>query len=210
MSANYDVPAQTITVETEIKKSRFITWIAHASNKAEALLFIRRIRQQYPDATHHCTAYIAGSPQGVAAIAFDDDGEPSGTAGKPMLNVLMHKGIGEIVAVVVRYYGGIQLGASGLVRAYSGAVQSACEQLPLKQRIFLKQGWLSFEYGLEQSIRHCLDIHGVALLDYHYSEQVTLVIAVEDSKIAHLAQDIQELSRGQITIQWKDDVISTL
>lgn len=103
MSADYVVPAQVITVETEVKKSRFITCLSPAHSRKEALAFVEEKRIQYPDATHHCSAFVAGAPDGGAVVGFDDDGEPSGTAGRPMLNVLQHKRIGDVVAVVVRY-----------------------------------------------------------------------------------------------------------
>lgn len=205
MSADYDVPAETIVVETEVKKSRFITWLAPAASRAEALEFILSIRQRYPDARHHCTAFIAGPPQGGAAIAFDDDGEPSGTAGKPMLNVLMHKDIGEIVAVVVRYFGGIKLGAGGLVRAYSGAVQAACKQLPLTRRISLREGVLSCDYAQEQMVRHILEQQKVQLQDCRYAEQVVMAIAAPGGLCEALSDQIMEASRGQIEIKWQDE-----
>ena len=168
MSVDYMVPAQAVSVETEVKKSRFITYIAPATSRSEAIAYIASIRRQYPDASHHCTAFIAGSPKGGAAIAFDDDGEPSGTAGKPMLNVLLHKQIGEVVAVIVRYFGGVKLGTGGLVRAYSAGVQSACEQLPLKARVRLKEGYLTCDYALEQAVRFCLKQNGALLQQCEY------------------------------------------
>lgn len=205
MSADYDVPAETIVVETEVKKSRFITYLAPAASRSEALEYIQSIRQKYPDANHHCTAFVAGPPQGGAAIAFDDDGEPSGTAGKPMLNVLMHKDIGEIVAVVVRYFGGIKLGAGGLVRAYSGAVQAACEQLPLTRRVSLREGVLSCDYAREQMVRHILDQQKIQLQDCQYAEQVVMTIAAPGALCEALSDQMMEASRGQIQIKWQDE-----
>lgn len=205
MSPHYLVPAQTIRDELEIKKSRFITYLARASDKAEAQAFIRKIQQKYPDATHHCTAYIAGAPQGGAAIAADDDGEPSGTAGKPMLNVLLHKGIGEIVAVVVRYYGGIQLGAGGLVRAYSGAVQNACEKLPLSELIIYEYGDLTCDYAEEQGVRHHLQKLGVEIVACDYQQQVQLRIRTPNDLMTSINHQLGDLSRGKIQIRWDKD-----
>ena len=201
MSADYDVPAEAVVVETEIKKSRFITYLAPAASRAEAIMFIQSIRQKYPDASHHCTAFVAGPPQGGAAIAFDDDGEPSGTAGKPMLNVLQHKNIGEIVAVVVRYFGGTKLGAGGLVRAYSAAVQAACEQLPLVKRVGLLEAVLSFDYSQEQVVRHYLDLHQGQLLNCHYGESVVMNISAPVPNRFKLSDSLSEASRGQIHIK---------
>ncbi len=202
MTASYPIPATTVVVETDVKKSRFITYLAHAPSRADALTFIQSIRHRYPDANHHCSAFIAGSPTGATAIAFDDDGEPGGTAGKPMLNVLMHKGIGEIVTVVVRYFGGIRLGAGGLVRAYSSAVQAACEQLPLTERVALLEGSLVFEYSQEQMVRHHLEQLQIKLLDCHYGEQVVMSIAAPASARIKFSEILSEVSRGQIQIDW--------
>ena len=205
MSTDYFVPAKPVVVETEIKKSRFIAWLAPASSRAQALEFIQSTRQKYPDATHHCTAFIAGAPQGGAAIACDDDGEPSGTAGKPMLNVLMHKGVGEIVAVVVRYFGGIRLGAGGLVRAYSAAVQSACEQLPLIKRVTLLKGVIQCDYSQEQSVRHCMEQFDAQLIGCHYGERVTIDVAVSGEYSDLLNAQLLELTRGQADVSWLSD-----
>ena len=204
MFADYVVPAKAVVVETEIKKSRFITYLAPAASRAEALTYIASIRQQYPDASHHCTAFIAGPPDGGAAVAFDDDGEPSGTAGKPMLNVLQHKQIGEIVAVVVRYFGGTKLGAGGLVRAYSAAVQAACEELPLITRVALKEAVLKCDYAQEQKVRHHLGQHNIQLQACQYTEQVIMTITAPAPDCAKLADSLSEASRGQIIINWQD------
>ena len=204
MSADYGVPAEAVVVEIEVKKSRFITWLAPAASRTEALAFIESIRQQYPDASHHCTAFVAGSPHGGAAIAFDDDGEPSGTAGKPMLNVLLHKQVGEIVAVVVRYFGGTKLGAGGLVRAYGAAVQAACEQLPLITRITLKHGKLICDYAQEQQVRYWLGQYDIHLDACHYGQQVEMEIAAPSGSCILISEQLLEASRGQITINWQD------
>ena len=204
MSADYVVPAQAVVVETEVKKSRFIAYLAPAGSRLEALAYIESIRQQYPDASHHCTAFIAGSPNGGAAIACDDDGEPSGTAGRPMLNVLQHKKLGEVVAVVVRYFGGTKLGAGGLVRAYGAAVQAACEELPLTTRVALKYGSLKCDYAQEQMVRHCLQQYQVELVSCDYNQQVGMDIAVSGAFCSLLSEQLLEASRGQISIHWQD------
>jgi uncharacterized YigZ family protein len=132
----YPIPAQPTQVEQTIKRSRFISDIAHAPTRAAAVAFIQLVKTRQPEARHHCWAYIAGHPEHSVERASSDDGEPQGTAGKPMLNVLQHKGIGEVVVVVSRYFGGIKLGAGGLVRAYSSAVQQAMDALTLTQRVY--------------------------------------------------------------------------
>ncbi|MCW8886021.1 MAG: YigZ family protein [Motiliproteus sp.] len=112
----YSVPQQRIEVETEIKKSRFIAWADRAENRDQAMAVLSEARNRYPDARHHCWAYLIGNPAQPKTQAMSDDGEPSGTAGKPILNVLQHNEIGDVMIVVSRYFGGIKLGAGGLVR----------------------------------------------------------------------------------------------
>lgn len=204
MSTDYTVPADTIVTETEVRKSRFITHIAPAACREEAMTFIQSVRRQYPDASHHCTAFIAGPPEGHTAIAFDDDGEPAGTAGRAMLNVLMHKGIGEIVAVVVRYFGGIRLGAGGLVRAYGSAVQTACEQLPLARRQPLREAVLCCDYAHEQLVRYHMERQQIQLVACHYGEQVRITLTAPQAQGQLFARQLLEASSGQIQVQWQD------
>src|SRR5690625_3641612 len=131
----YPIPARTHRVEQEIQRSRFITTVAHAPTIEEARAFIDSIREEFPDATHNCWAFAAGPPGDTAAIGMSDDGEPHGTAGRPMLTALLHGGVGEIAAVVTRYFGGTKLGTGGLVRAYTSSVQQALESLPTRERV---------------------------------------------------------------------------
>jgi uncharacterized YigZ family protein len=107
----------------EIKKSQFITWLIPLDDKQAVKESIQLAKQEYPDARHHCWAYIMGANPNSMTAAMSDDGEPSGTAGKPMLNVLQHKPVDNVLAIVIRYFGGVKLGAGGLVRAYSQAVE---------------------------------------------------------------------------------------
>jgi uncharacterized YigZ family protein len=123
------IPASPVTFVEEIKKSRFITLLAHTDGVEAAKAFVESVRAEHPDARHHCVAWVAGPPNDSQQLGFSDDGEPAGTAGKPMLSQLMGSGIGEITAVVVRYYGGVLLGTGGLVKAYGGGVQQALNQL---------------------------------------------------------------------------------
>lgn len=198
MSAGYVVPAEIVSVEIDIKKSRFIAFLSPAKSRQEALAFVQAKRLEYPDASHHCSAFVIDA--GVAG--FDDDGEPSGTAGRPMLNVLQHKHIENIVAVVVRYFGGIKLGAGGLVRAYSASVQEACTILPVEKRIEFRKGLVVCDYAQEQMVRHHLEQHRVCLQWCDYGQTVTMHIFVPETIRAELARQLYECSRGRITIRW--------
>lgn len=114
---SWRIPAEPVTFVEEIKKSRFITLLAHTDGVDAAKAFVESVRAEHPDARHHCVAWVAGRPDDSQQLGFSDDGEPAGTAGKPMLAQLMGSGVGEITAVVVRYYGGILLGTGGLVKS---------------------------------------------------------------------------------------------
>lgn len=111
--SSYPVPAETIEAEQEIKKSRFIATVGHAPDKDSAVRFIEEISAKHSGASHNTYAFIAGNPNGGAEVGFNDDGEIGGTAGKPILTVLQMRGIGEVVAVVTRYFGGTRLGTGG-------------------------------------------------------------------------------------------------
>ena len=143
----YLIPAASVTISEEIKKSRFITLLAHTCGVNEAKDFIQQVKQQHPTARHHCWAFVAGTPTDSQQLGFSDDGEPSGTAGKPILAQLMGSGIGEITAVVVRYYGGIKLGTGGLVRAYGSGVQQALKQIEVKYKVPQVEYTLQCDYA---------------------------------------------------------------
>ena len=113
----YQILTQPAEAEIEIKKSRFIAHALPVSSRDDALKAVKQLKTRYPDARHHCWAYLLGDPTGAASAAMDDDGEPSGTAGRPILGVLQDRRVGDTLIVVVRYFGGIKLGASGLTRA---------------------------------------------------------------------------------------------
>ena len=121
--------------------------LAHTEGVEAARAFVQQVKAEHPTARHHCWAYVAGRPDDSQQLGFSDDGEPSGTAGKPMLAQLMGSQVGEITAVVVRYYGGIMLGTGGPVKAYGGGVQQALRQLARKQKIPMRRFQLRCDYA---------------------------------------------------------------
>lgn len=127
-----DAPHQA---ERIVRRSRFLAHCARTAGHAEARAFVESIRSAHADATHNCWAYVAGPPGQTAEIGFSDDGEPHGTAGRPMLQVLLHCGIGEISVVVTRWFGGVKLGTGGLVRAYQDSVRDVLADLPQEERV---------------------------------------------------------------------------
>jgi len=202
VSSSYHIPAHHICIEQEIKRSRFIADIDIAENKPAAQAFIELIKKRQPDARHHCWAYIAGHPVASIERACSDDGEPQGTAGKPMLNVLQHKNIGDIVVVISRYFGGIKLGAGGLVRAYSSSVQQAIDALPLSLRVITIKAVLHAPFALESHMRHLLENASVSVINSSYQEDVQLFINIEQGKELALDRAIKELSSGKASLSY--------
>ena len=131
----YPIPAARHTAEQVIDRSRFVATLDRAATPDEAQAILREVATRYPDATHHALAFVAGPPGSTTRIGMSDAGEPHGTAGRPMLTVLLHGGVGDIVAVCTRWYGGTKLGTGGLARAYGGTVQIALQSLPRAERV---------------------------------------------------------------------------
>lgn len=130
-SVSYQTPSVPCEAVYEIKKSEFLAFAYPIDSREEAMDYVAKLRVRYPDARHHCYGYIIGDPNNTTSAGFDDDGEPNGTAGRPILNVLQHKAIGNCIIIVVRYFGGIKLGAGGLTRAYATSAQMAVDQMTL-------------------------------------------------------------------------------
>lgn len=170
----------------EIKKSRFIAWADYAASREEAMQLLDAARRTYPDARHHCWAYWIGSPRAVETVACSDDGEPGGTAGKPILNVLQHKAVGHVMLVVSRYFGGIKLGAGGLVRAYGHAAQLAMEALPLTRHVVMQRVVVSLDFAQEQALRHWLAQTPGQLLEVDYQQQVRMTLLVPAQSVTDL------------------------
>ena len=168
----FPVPAEEHDVTEVIRRSRFRTFLAHAPSPDEAKAFIQSIRDRFPDATHHCWAFVSGPPGSTASVGMSDDGEPHGTAGRPMLTTLLHSGIGEVVAVCVRYYGGVKLGTGGLSRAYSGGVSAALQDLPTIQKVARVPFVLRVDYGGAPSVDRIMEEFEVADVDTEWGESV--------------------------------------
>ncbi len=155
-------------------------------DKSEAKVFLNQCRADFPDANHHCWAYLLGDPANAVSAAMSDDGEPSGTAGKPILNVLQHKGVGDIMIVVSRYFGGVRLGAGGLVRAYSSAAQQVMDHLKTQERQLLTTRKVVIDFQGESVLRRWLTSRGGILSNITYSEQVTCEVSIPQSEVVQL------------------------
>lgn len=176
---SYPTPAEFCQFELEIKKSRFIAWADKVSDREQAMAFLAKARAEYPDARHHCWAYQIGNPKSPVNAGMSDDGEPSGTAGKPILNVLQHKDIGDIMVIVIRYFGGVKLGAGGLVRAYSGACEKVVSELAIEQALIEVESTFNVDFAKEQLVRHWLSQNHGRVVDIQYGQDVCMTVAIE-------------------------------
>lgn len=197
----YRIPADALcTYEEVIHKSRFITLIGHTPDVEAAKQFIQSAKQAYPDARHHCWGHIAGAPNDTQVLGFSDDGEPSGTAGKPILAQLQGSGVGEITAVVVRYFGGTLLGTGGLVRAYGQGVQKALKLITLQEKVPMRSFILEIDYSLHTDIAHLVSQYKGQIEQQEFSDKVQLQFALPFDQIDRFNQGLIDLSRGQYNL----------
>ena len=185
---SYHTPKTAVTARLEIKKSAFITYAYPIHSREEAMFHVEQLRTQYPDANHHCSAYIIGDPDNTTSAGFDDDGEPNGTAGRPILNVLQHKSIGNVLIVVVRYFGGIKLGAGGLTRAYAGAAQSAVDAMTLTPYVPMTTLQIQTTFANEAQCRYVVESLNGRIEDVGYSHEVVLDVTLAEADIAALKE----------------------
>ena len=194
----YRIPKSAVDFSEEIKKSRFITYLQHTEGLEQAKAFWAEIKALHPSARHWCWAAVSGSPNDSQQFGFSDDGEPSGTAGKPMLGALQGSGLGEISAVTVRYYGGILLGTGGLVRAYSGGVQQALKLLETDTKVNYTHYEVRCDYPQINGLQALCEHHTVLILEQDFQAQVRLRLAIRPDKFAFFQQALTERFAGQL------------
>lgn len=185
---SYQTLKNPVTARLEIKKSEFIAHAYPVSSREQAMFHVEQLREQYPDARHWCWAYIIGDPDNTTSAGFDDDGEPNGTAGRPILGVLQHKSIGNVIIVVVRYFGGIKLGAGGLTRAYAGSAQAAVDQMTLSPYIPMAKVQIVATFATEAQCRYVIEDLGGQIEDVAYSQQVMLTATLAQADVADLKE----------------------
>lgn len=185
--------ARAVHSELLIKKSRFIGCVQPVAGRAEALVVVERLRHEHPGAAHVCWALLVGGQS-----AANDDGEPGGTAGRPMLEVLRHQQLEGVLATVVRYFGGVKLGAGGLVRAYTDAVAQAllgAEKVLLQRLVPLA---CSVPYSLEGLVRRELQDAGATLGEVQHGDAVAIAFTVSENAVAALQARLNEAGQGQL------------
>lgn len=191
-------PQQYHVNELIIKRSRFITTIAHTASVDEAKAFIETISQQYADANHNCFAYNATAPLSTAYCGCSDDGEPKGTAGHPMLNVVLHCGIGELSVVVTRYFGGVLLGTGGLVKAYQDSVKEALVTLPTCERMIASYITISLDHRFVTKLKYALPQYRATIIKEEYAQSAFFEIVLPQQEADNLERDLVELSKGSV------------
>ena len=183
---SYQTLQRAVTAQLEIKKSEFIAYAYPVHTREQAMFHVEQLKVKYPDARHWCWAYIIGDPDNTTSAGFDDDGEPSGTAGRPILNVLQHKSIGNVIIVVVRYFGGIKLGAGGLTRAYAGSAQAAVDQMQLCPYVAMAKLQIVANFANESQCRYVVESLNGTIDDVAYSKEVLLSITIAEADIKTL------------------------
>ncbi len=184
--------------EIEEKKSRFIASVAHVESEEEAIRFVEMTRKKYYDARHNCYAYCIGKKG--EQMRCSDDGEPSQTAGKPMLDVLIGQQLCDTIVVVTRYFGGTLLGTGGLVRAYTAATQEGLKNSTIIEKRLAEQFWITVDYSAIGKLLYMIGQKGYTQLDSDYGEQVTLVVLVPAEESDKMKKDLTEAFSGRAVV----------
>jgi uncharacterized YigZ family protein len=200
-AGRYPIPAAVARVEEEIKRSRFVTTIGPAPTLDAARAFIVQVSTEFAGASHSCWAYVVGPPGSTSQVGMSDAGEPHGTAGRPMLNVLLHSGVGDIVAVVTRYFGGTLLGTGGLVKAYSVGVQLGLQSLPLVEKVALAEIVVVIDYSAVTPFQRLLADFEAEVVRQEFAADATFVLKLPEEKVEGLAAHVVELTNGLALVE---------
>ena len=203
-NSDLPIPAAPALAEIRAGTSRFIASAAPTDSVAAARSFIAAIRQELPDATHHVFAYRIG--HGASIIeGMSDDGEPSGTAGRPVLAVVRGSGLGDLTVVVTRYFGGTLLGTGGLVRAYGDAAKAVLAVLPRAAKIERAALHLTLDYSSYDVARRLIAAYGGTVTDETFAADVTIDLLLPAAQIAALTAALEQATAGRATIAPRDD-----
>ena len=197
MKQQYPVPAAIHRVDEKIRRSHFITTVGPAASVEDARAFIKEVRAEFETANHNCWAYVVGPPGSSGHAGMSDDGEPHGTAGRPMLTVLLHSELGDIVAVVTRFWGGVKLGKGGLVRAYSGGVKFALEALPRVEKMPMSELEVIIGYSEVTLFQRMLPEFEAEILTPTYTDIVHYVLRMPTKRVEQFSVRLADLTNGQ-------------
>ena len=201
---SYQIPQlkdQELELTLTIKNSRFIANLRHADGRDECDIHLNDMRRKYPDANHHCWAVVAAAPANSTYWGLSDAGEPSGTAGKPMLQVLSHCGIGEVSVVVCRYFGGTKLGTGGLMKAYGEAVKQVVEQCPTTLKQSLTELHIECHYDLSGQLEYLCKKHDALINQRHYSDSLSLNVTIPSQQLSALRADIAAFTSVKVSTE---------
>ena len=204
MTEKYKILWEGGSGELVEKKSRFIAQTVPAESEEEALAFVEKVRKHYWDARHHCFAYVIGERNQIQMCS--DDGEPSQTAGRPMLDVLLGEEVHNICVVVTRYFGGTLLGTGGLVRAYSGAVQEGLKNSTIVEKCPGRQIQITTDYTGIGKIQYILGQNKIPVLDSKYTDQVEVSVMAPLEREQQLKEKITEATCGRARLSWGEPV----
>jgi uncharacterized YigZ family protein len=196
----YPIPAAETRAEIEVKNSRFIATAAPVFTVDEAKTFVRRIKQEFADASHNVPAYQVGFGPSVVAHC-NDDGEPSGTAGRPILAVLQGSGVGDLAIVVTRYFGGVKLGTGGLVRAYGDAAKAVLAVLPLAQKIPTHTVMLALPYSHLERVRLLVGAFNGRFLEEEFAADITLTAQFTVAQFPAFQAALRDLTHGTLAAE---------
>lgn len=192
------------TSEVVEKKSRFIGVVLDIASAEDAMDKVNRIKKKYYDARHNCYAYICGA--NGEESRFSDDGEPSGTAGKPMLDILAGSGVTNCLVVVTRYFGGTLLGTGGLVKAYGSAARQALDAAVLTEAVSGVVCSVETDYNSVGKLQHIFGSNEIPVLDTVYQENVLFRLVMDEGKLARLDKILGEEFAGRLELEREDDV----
>ncbi|MFD5896422.1 MULTISPECIES: YigZ family protein [unclassified Streptomyces] len=199
MHEQYRTVARQGVHETEVNRSRFLCALAPAATEEEARDFVAGVRREHPTATHNCFAYVIGADASVQKAG--DDGEPGGTAGAPMLQMLMRRDVRYVVAVVTRYYGGVKLGAGGLIRAYGGAVGEALDRVGTVTRRRYRLATIIVDHQRAGKLENELRATGRTVRDVRYAEIVTMRIGLPASDVGAFRDWLADTTAGTALLE---------
>jgi uncharacterized YigZ family protein len=197
----YLVPAGVQRVEEEIKRSRFIATLGPAPTLEAARAFIGQVSAEFSDANHSCWAYVVGPPGSTSQVGMSDAGEPHGTAGRPMLNVLLHSGVGDVVVVVTRYFGGTLLGTGGLVKAYSGGAQLGLQALVVVEKVTTTAVMVVIDYSSITPFQRLLPAYEVEVLSQEFAADATFYLKLPEEKVSAFTSHVVELTNGLALVE---------
>ncbi len=201
MTSSYLIAESHVVEEIIVNRSRFICYLFPCTSTEELKSYLKEVQQLHPQASHHCYAYLSDKADSSQYYGFSDDGEPSGTAGRPMLSALQGNGVGQVCAIVVRYFGGTKLGTGGLQRAYGGSVRQALTLLPTKIKIPMVSKSLACQYTQLNDIKHVIEKFGGVIKTQDFSDNIELTLDLPEVNIEETQQQIQTVTLGSVKLK---------